>query len=95
MFEDDTSALLFSPSTQPGGSGFGTSTDPNCIAAPPSVIVPLPAGPDGSLPQVKHAPSVSEMLTLKAVPGPRLNMVIEKPTVSPGRAEPVLKSFDT
>ena len=94
MFEDVTSALLkFSPSTHPGGSGLGTFTLPNSIAAPPSAI--SPTDPDGLLPQVKQAPSVSEIATLKAVPGPRLNMVIEKPTDSPGRAEPVLKSFDT
>jgi hypothetical protein len=44
---------------------------------------------------VKQAPIVSEISTLKAVPGPRLKMVIEKPTVSPGSAEPVLKSLET
>ena len=93
VFVDVTSAVLtFSPSTQPGGNGFGTSTDPNRIAAPPSAISPI--SPDGLLPQVKQAPRVSEMVTLKAVPGPRLNMVIEKPTESPGRAEPVLKSLE-
>jgi hypothetical protein len=35
------------------------------------------------------------MVTLKAVPGPTFTIIIEKPTESPGRADPVLKSLDT
>jgi hypothetical protein len=44
---------------------------------------------------VKQAPSVSAMFTLKAVPGPRLKIVIEKLTFWPGNAEFVLKSLET
>ena len=72
-FVEDTEAVfVFSPSTHPGGNGFGTFADPRRTTAPPSVILPIE--PEGLLPQLKQAPRLSERLTPYAVPGPSFQM---------------------